>query len=86
MKNLYEIGIIFRGTIICNYYFKDLPGQVKIEPYRDLRGAFISSINSFLSKTFKNNPLEYFESGKFYLLLKLVRSKQKILHLALKKL
>ena len=77
MKNLYEIGIIFRGTIICNYYFKDLPGQVKIEPHRDLRGAFISSINSFVSKTFKNNPLEYFESGNFLFAFKVSEIKAK---------
>ena len=67
MKDIYEIGIVFRGTILVNHHFNDLPGlkKEKLEPHKDLRGSFISAISSFVSKSFKNNALEYLESGKF---------------------
>ena len=65
MKELYEIGIVFRGAILINHFFKDIPGYTKKESHKDLRGGFISAISSFVSGTYKYNALEYFESGGF---------------------
>ena len=65
MKELYEIGIVFRGAIIVNHFFKDIPGYEKKKPHQDLRGPFISVINSFVSRAYNYDSLEYFESGRF---------------------
>ncbi len=79
MKELYEIGVVIRGTILVNHYFKDIPGQKTIidEPYKDPRGLFISAINTFLAKTFNKNKLEYLESGNFLLTFKISEIKAK---------
>ncbi|MFX1393172.1 MAG: hypothetical protein ACFFAH_06300 [Promethearchaeota archaeon] len=77
MKDLYEIGIVFRGTILLNHYFKEIPGKEKKEPHKDLKGSFISAINSFVSKTFNNDDLEYLESGNFIFIFKIGQIKAK---------
>lgn len=78
MKELYEIGIVFRGFILVNHIFKELPeqgDQPKIEPYKDLRGAFISAINSFAESFFKSSSLEYLESGNILFVFKMAEIK-----------
>ena len=71
MKELYEIGLVFRGAILVNHFFKDIPGYTKKEPHKDLRGPFISVINKFISRTYSYNALEYFESGDFLCVFKI---------------
>lgn len=63
LKELYEIGIVFRGFVLITHTFRELPQQQNKGPNKDLRGAFISAINSFADNLFKNNSLEYLESG-----------------------
>jgi hypothetical protein len=71
LKELYEIGIVFRGAILVNHFFKDIPGYQKKERHKDLRGPFISVINSFVSRAYDYNALEYFESGNFLCVFKI---------------
>jgi len=71
LKELYEIGIVFRGAIIVNHFFKDIPGYQKKKPHQDLRGPFISVINSFVSRVYNYEALEYFESGSFLCVFKI---------------
>jgi len=64
MKELYEIGIVFRGFILVNYEFKKLEkkeNHTKVN--KDLRGSFISAINLFAKNAFNNLSLEYLESS-----------------------
>ena len=77
MKELYEIGVVFRGAIIVNHFFKELPGYKKKEPHKDLRGSFISAINSFILKTYNYNALEYLESGNFVFIFRIGEIKAK---------
>lgn len=71
MRDLYEVGIIFRGfVIVCNEY-KELPTQKEPKIQRDLRAAFISAISSFAETAFSNNSLEYLESGSFLFIFKM---------------
>ena len=77
MKELFEIGIVFRGFVLVHYDFKPLPKQ---DPYkagvtRDLRGAFVSAINSFVETAFKNSFLEYLESGEILFIFKITTIK-----------
>ncbi|MFX1259288.1 MAG: hypothetical protein ACFFAN_15645 [Promethearchaeota archaeon] len=73
MKDLYEIGVLFRGIILVNHHFKDIPNKKKNmeESHKDLRGSFISAIISIVNKTFNNNPLEYLESGNYLFMYKI---------------
>ena len=69
MREIYEIGIIFRGFVIASNEFKELPSQSKIK--KDLRAAFISAISSFAEAAFSNNSLEYLESGNILFIFKM---------------
>ncbi|MFX0009912.1 MAG: hypothetical protein ACFE9R_06335, partial [Candidatus Hermodarchaeota archaeon] len=64
MKELYEIGIVFRGFILVNYEFKKLDkDDSPSKANKDLRGSFISAINTFAKNAFNNLSLEYLESS-----------------------
>lgn len=71
MKELYEIGFVFRGFVMVNHVFKDLPTQKDHGVTKDLRGAFISAINAFTETAFNNSSLEYLESGNILFIFKL---------------
>jgi len=71
MKELYEIGIVFRGFILVNYEFKKAEkkdNRVNID--MDLRGGFISAITLFAKNAFNNLSLEYLESGNILFIFK----------------
>ena len=64
IKELYEIGIVFRGFVLVNYEFKKIGKKEKHkEVNKDLRGGFISAINLFAKNAFNNLSLEYLESS-----------------------
>lgn len=71
MREIYDIGIVFRGFILVNNIFKELPIQKDLDNRKDLRGAFISAISSFAESAFTNNNLEYLESGNFLFIFKM---------------
>lgn len=71
MKELYELGFVFRGFVMVNHIFKDLPIQKDHGVSKDLRGAFISAINAFSETAFNNSSLEYLESGNILFIFKL---------------
>ncbi|MFX0026137.1 MAG: hypothetical protein ACFE8M_06955 [Candidatus Hermodarchaeota archaeon] len=60
MKELYELGIVFRGFVLVKHKFRHLRDQN--EKTKDLRGAFISAITTFAETAFNNLSLEYLES------------------------
>ena len=64
MKELYEIGIVFRGFVLVNHEFKKLGKKNNLNKVdKDLRGGFISAINLFAKNAFNNLSLEYLESS-----------------------
>jgi len=64
MKELYEIGIVFRGFVLVSHVFKKIEKKDKLKnTNKDLRGAFISAINIFAKNAFNNLSLEYLESN-----------------------
>lgn len=71
MKDIYDVGIVFRGFVLVNNEFRELPTEKDSESKRDLRGAFISAISSFAESAFTNNHLEYLESGNFLFIFKM---------------
>ena len=71
MKELYEIGFVFRGFVLVNHNFKDLPAQKEHDVNKDLRGAFISAINAFTETAFNKSSLEYLESGNILFIFKM---------------
>lgn len=71
MKELYEIGFVFRGFVLINHVFKELPAQKDRGVNKDLRGAFISAINAFIETAFHKSSLEYLESGNILFIFKL---------------
>jgi hypothetical protein len=71
LKELYEIGFVFRGFVLINHVFKDLPIQKEHGITKDLRGAFISAINAFSETAFNKSSLEYLESGNILFIFKL---------------
>ncbi|TFG01256.1 MAG: hypothetical protein EU542_07265 [Promethearchaeota archaeon] len=72
MKELFELGIVFRGFVLVKHKFKKLSTIKGIqESSKDLRGAFISAINSFATNAFNNISLEYLESDKILFVFKL---------------
>ena len=75
MKEIYDVGIVFRGFVLVNNIFKELPGLKETEGKKDLRGAFISAISSFTEVAFTNNYLEYFESGNILFIFKMAEVK-----------
>lgn len=71
MKELYEIGIVFRGFILVNYEFKKIvEDENQTEASKDLRGSFISAINTFAKNAFNNLALEYLESSNILFIFK----------------
>ena len=71
MKELYEIGFVFRGFVLLSKTFKELPAQKEHNISKDLRGAFISAINSFADTAFNSNSIEYLESGNILFIFKM---------------
>ena len=76
IKNLYEVGLIFRGFVIISHEFKELPVQASEK--KDLRAAFISAISTFAEAAFNNNTLEFLETAGilFIFSLKKVKSRE----------
>ncbi len=71
MKELYEIGIVFRGFVLVNHVFKNIKIKDNLKnPNKDLRGAFISAINIFVKNAFNNLSLEYLESNNILFIFK----------------
>ncbi|MHA2290301.1 MAG: hypothetical protein ACXABG_16060 [Promethearchaeota archaeon] len=71
MKELYEIGIVFRGFILVNYEFKKIEkDENHSKANKDLRGSFISAINTFAKNAFNNLSLEYLESANILFVFK----------------
>lgn len=71
MKELYEIGIVFRGFILVNYEFKKVENEeILNKANKDLRGSFISAITLFAKNAFNNLSLEYLESGNILFVFK----------------
>lgn len=71
MKELYEIGIVFRGFILVSYEFKKIEKKDKVKDVsKDLRGGFISAITMFAKTAFNNLSLEYLESGNILFIFK----------------
>ena len=71
MKELYEIGIVFRGFILVNCEFKKIEKEENdSRASKDLRGGFISAINTFAKSAFNNLCLEYLESGNLLFVFK----------------
>lgn len=71
MKELFEVGIVFRGFILTKYKFRDFKNTVEENSDQDLRGAFISAINTFADKAFLNTALEYLEMDKYLCIFKI---------------
>jgi hypothetical protein len=72
---LLEIDIVVRGFVIVSYKFKDSPLLKDQESKnKNLRGAFISAIHSFI-ESFNNNQLEYLESGELLCVFKVGKIK-----------
>jgi len=73
MKELYEIGIVFRGFILVNYEFKKIAKRdTNKNVNMDLRGGFISAITLFAKTAFNNLSLEYLESGNILFIFKVL--------------
>ena len=71
MKELYEIGIVFRGFVLVSHVFKNIEKKENLKnPNKDLRGAFISAINIFAKNAFNNLSLEYLESNNILFIFK----------------
>jgi len=70
LKELYELGFVFRGFVLVNHIFKNLPVQKDHGINKDLRGAFISAINTFVDTAFNKSSLEYLESGNILFIFK----------------
>ena len=61
MKELIEIGLVFRGFVIVSYEFQQDPSKTNESSngVKNLRGAFVSAINSFVETAFNDTSLEY---------------------------
>ena len=71
MKELYEIGIVFRGFVLVSHVFKNIEKKDNLKIInKDLRGAFISAINLFAKNAFNNLSLEYLESNNILFIFK----------------
>jgi hypothetical protein len=71
LKELYELGFVFRGFVLVSHILKELPVQKESGINKDLRGAFISAINTFVNTAFKKNSIEYLESGNILFIFKI---------------
>ena len=71
MKELYEIGIVFRGFVLVSCEFKKIEKRDNSSKVNmDLRGGFISAITLFAKTAFNNLSLEYLESGNILFIFK----------------
>ncbi len=71
MKELYEIGLVFRGFVLVSHVFKNIEKKDNLKnTNKDLRGAFISAINLFAKNAFNNLSLEYLESNNILFIFK----------------
>ncbi len=71
MKELYEIGLVFRGFVLVSHVFKNVEKKDNLKSInKDLRGAFISAINLFAKNAFNNLCLEYLESNNILFIFK----------------
>jgi len=70
LREIYELGIIFRGFVIVSHVFKEVPSQKETKVTKDLRAAFISALNTFAGTAFDDNSLEYLDSGNVLFILK----------------
>jgi hypothetical protein len=73
LKELYELGFVFRGFVLVSHVLKEIPIQKESGINKDLRGAFISAINTFVDTAFKNNSMEYLESGNILFIFKIAK-------------
>jgi len=80
LKELYELGFVFRGFVLVNHIFKEVPIQKDSGINKDLRGAFISAINTFVNTAFNKNFIEYLESGSILFIFKIAEIKSKGTH------
>ncbi|MHA2281574.1 MAG: hypothetical protein ACXAC5_12070 [Promethearchaeota archaeon] len=71
MKELYELGFVFRGFVLVSHNFKNLPDRKELGVNKDLRGAFISAINAFADTAFNKSSIEYLESGNILFIFKM---------------
>ncbi|MHA2008091.1 MAG: hypothetical protein ACXABO_12775 [Promethearchaeota archaeon] len=71
MKELYELGFVFRGFVLISHNFKKLPDNKELGVNKDLRGAFISAINAFADTAFNKSSIEYLESGNTLFIFKM---------------
>ncbi|KKN19385.1 hypothetical protein LCGC14_0946320 [marine sediment metagenome] len=71
MKEVYEIGFVFRGFVLVSCIFKELSVLKEHDINQDLRGAFISAINAFTETAFNNSSIEYLESGNTLFIFKI---------------
>jgi hypothetical protein len=71
LKELFELGFVFRGFVLVSHNFKDLPDEKEFGVNKDLRGAFISAINAFADTAFNKNTIEYLESGNILFIFKM---------------
>ena len=77
MKELYELGFVFRGFVLISHDFKGLPDKKEFGVDKDLRGAFISAINAFADTAFNNSSIEYLESGNILFIFKMAEIQSK---------
>ncbi|MFX0039392.1 MAG: hypothetical protein ACFFCY_09020 [Promethearchaeota archaeon] len=77
MKELYELGFVFRGFVLVNHIMKEFPIQKESGINKDLRGAFISAINTFVDTAFNKNSIEYLESGNILFIFKIAEIQSK---------
>jgi len=73
LKELYELGIVFRGFVLVSHTLRELPVQKESGINKDLRGAFISAINTFVDTAFNKNSIEYLESGNILFIFKIAK-------------
>lgn len=74
MKELYELGFVFRGFVLVRHNFKDLPDEKELGVNKDLRGAFISAINAFADTAFNKSSIEYLESGNILFIFRMAEA------------
>ncbi len=56
---------------------KEIPIQKESGINKDLRGAFISAINTFVDTAFNKNSIEYLESGNILFIFKIAEVQSK---------
>jgi hypothetical protein len=71
LKELYELGFVFRGFVLVSYNFKNFKDDKELGVNKDLRGAFISAINAFADTAFNKSSIEYLESGNILFIFKM---------------